>query len=131
MREALKEAVDLANLNTQQLAEAIDALPIPCSFKVRFFELADKRGFRSSDENFRQMEEIGKTKSDMCLLLLEGKEAGLINSYLLATELDDDKQRAEAITFLREKSKKKTVTAREIWQAIATVRKGAGGLFDE
>ncbi len=131
MCEALKEAIDLANLNRQSLIEAIDALPAPDTFKVRFFELADERGFRSGDENFRQMEEIGKTKSDMCLLLLEGKAAGLINAYLLATELDDEKQRAEAITFLREKSKKKTVTVREMWQAIATVRKDAGGLFNE
>ncbi len=131
MCEALKEAIDLANLNRQSLIEAIDALSAPDAFKVRFFELADERGFRSGDENFRQMEEIGKTKSDMCLLLLEGKAAGLINAYLLATELDDEKQRAEAITFLREKSKKKTVTVREMWQAIATVRKDAGGLFNE
>ena len=131
MCESLQEAIDLANLNTQSLAEAIETLPVPDAFKVRFFQMADKRGFRSGDENFRQMEEIGKTKSDMCLLLLEGKEAGLINSYLLATELETEKQRGEAIIFLREKSKKKTVTAREMWQAIATVRKSEGGLFDE
>ncbi len=131
MCEALQEAIDLANLNTQQMAQTIDTLPVPCSFKGQFLKMADTRGFRFDDETIRQMEEIGKTESDICLMLLEGKDAGLVTVYILATELEDDKQRAEAITSIREESKKKTITEKDMWRAVATVRKGAGGLFDE
>lgn len=131
MCEVLQEAVQMANLNTQQMAETIDALPIPCTFKGQFLEMADKRGFRVDDETIRQMEEIGKTESDICLMLLEGKDAGLVSVYILATELDNDKERAGAITFIRENSKKKTITEKDTWKAITSVIKGAGGLFDE
>ena len=131
MCEALKEAIELANLNTQQMAGRIDALPIPCSFKGQFLRMSDTRGFRFDDETLRQMEEIGKTESDICLMLLEGKDAGLITVYILATELDDDKQRAGAIGFIREESKGKTITEKAMWKAITSVVKGGGGLFDE
>ncbi len=131
MCEALKEAIDLANLNTQQMAKTIDALPIPCNFKGQFLKMADTRGFRFDDETIRQMEEIGKTESDTCLMLLEGKDAGLITIYILAVELEDDKQRADAVTFIRGESKKNTITEKDMWRAVATVRKGAGGLFNE
>lgn len=131
MCEHLQEAIDLANLNTRKLAESIDMLPVPDTFKARFFELADKRGFRSGDENFRQMEEIGKTKSDMCLMLLEGKDSGLIVPYILATELETEKQRADAIVYIQEQSKKKAISEKDMWKAVAAVTKGARGLFDE
>jgi len=131
MCEALQEVIELANLNTKRMAETIDALPIPCSFKGQFLRMADTRGFRFDDETIRQMEEIGKTESDTCLMLLEGKDAGLVTVYVLATELNDDKQRAEAITFIRESSKKKTITEKDIWKAVTSVVKGAGGLFYE
>ena len=129
MCEALQEAINLANLNTQQMAVTIDTLPIPCSFKGQFLHMADKRGFRFDDETIRQMEEIGKTESDICLMLLEGKEAGLVTVYILATELDDDKQRADAIAFIRESSKKKNITEKDTWKAITSVIKGGKGLF--
>lgn len=130
MCEALKEAIDLANLNTKRMADTIDALPIPCSFKGQFLRMADTRGFRFDDETLRQMEEIGKTKSDICLMLLEGKDAGLIAVYILATELDDDRQRATVITLIREKSKKKTITEKDVWKAITSVIRGDRGLFN-
>ena len=131
MCEALKEAIDLANLNTKHMAERIDALLVPCSFKGQFLRMADTRGFRFDDETIRQMEEIGRTESDICLMLLEGKDAGLVTVYVLATELDDDKQRAGAITFIQENSKKKTITEKDMWKAITSVIKGGRGLFDE
>ncbi len=131
MCEHLQEAIDLANINTQRVADAIDALPVPCSFKGQFLRMADTRGFRFDDETLRQMEEIGRTESDTCLMLLEGKDAGLVTVYVLATELDDDKQRSNAITLIRENSKKKTITEKDMWKAITSVIKGGGGLFDE
>ncbi len=131
MCEALKEAVDLANLNTQKMAETIDTLPVSCSFKGQFLRTADTRGFRFDDETLRQMEEIGRTESDICLMLLEGKGAGLIVVYVLATELETEKQRADAIVFIREQSKKKAISEKDMWKAVTAVIKGAGGLFYE
>ena len=131
MCEALQEAKALATNNIDVIAKMIDNLPIPCAFKGVFMRMADTRGFRFDDETIRQMEEIGKTESDICLMLLEGKDAGLITVYVLSTELDDDKQRAEAISFIREYSKKKTITEKDIWKAVTSVVKGAGGLFNE
>ena len=131
MCEALQEAKLLATNNIYVIAKMIDNLPIACNFKGVFMRMADTRGFRFDDETIRQMEEIGKTKSDICLMLLEGKDAGLVTVYVLAIELNDDKQRAKAITFIRENSKKKNITEKDIWKAIASVIKGVGGLFDE
>ena len=129
MCEALQEAIDLANLNTQQMAETIDALPIPCSFKGQFLHMADTRGFRFDDETLRQMEEIGRTKSDICLMLLEGKDAGLITVYRLATELETEKQRGQALEFIREQSKAKTITEKLAFKAIISVGRSTGSLF--
>ncbi len=123
MCEALKEAVESANRNTQIMAETIDALSIPCDYKGVFLHMADERGFRFDKETLRQMEEIGKTKSKICLMILNGnhKHAGLISAYRLATELDNDKDRAEVVQIIQD-SKSKTINEKKVLLEILTVK---------
>ena len=122
MCEELKEAVQSANLNTDVIAQKIDTLSIPCKFKGVFMHMADERGFRFDSNTLNAMQIIGETKSEVCLDLLTGnhKKAGLISAYRLATELDQDRLRAEAVQIVLEK--KSTVNERSILLAILTVR---------
>ena len=123
MCEALQEAIQSANNNTDVIAQKIDALSIPCKFKGIFMHLSDERGFRFDKETLRQMEEIGKTESEVCAMILEGnhKQAGLIAAYRLATELDNDKQRAGAVQIIRD-GKSKTINEKNVLLAILTVK---------
>ncbi len=122
MCEALKEAVKSANVNTDVIAQKIDALSIPCDFKGVFMHLADDRGFKFSKNTFELMQTIGETKSQVCLDLLTGnhKKAGLISAYRLATELDNDKQRAKAVQLVLDR--KPSVDERSILLEILTVK---------
>lgn len=128
MCEELKEAIYSANRNTDAVAQQIDALPIPCNFKGIFMHLTDERGFRFDKETLRQMEEVGKTESEVCAVILEGndKQAGLIVAYRLATELDNDKKRAEAVQIVRE-GNRKSMNEKNVLLAILTVK---GGSYD-
>ena len=124
MCEHLQEAVKSANKNTDAMAGQIDALPIPCDYKGVFMHMADERGFRFDKNTLSQMQIIGETKSETCLMILQGnhKQAGLIAAYRLATELDNDKERAEAVQIVRD-SGKKTIDEKSVLLTILTIKK--------
>ena len=107
------------------MAGQIDALPIPCDYKGVFMHMADERGFRFDKNTISQMQNIGETKSETCLMILQGnhKQAGLIVAYRLATELDDDKNRAAAVEIVRDGGKK-TINEKDILLAILSISKG-------
>ncbi len=118
----LQEAINSANRNTDAMAKTIDALDIPCNYKGVFMHLADERGFRFDKETLTQMEAIGITGSEVCLMLLEGnhKQAGLIVAYRLATELENDQQRAMAVEIIYD-SGSKTINQNAVLLAILTI----------
>lgn len=115
----LDEAVLKAKQNVDNVAIAINNLNIPCKFKGAFMKISDERGFRFDKETLRQMQIIGDTDSDICLIILERKQNGLISAYHLATELDTEKKRAEALEWLDEQGKRRTEN--NILKAILSV----------
>lgn len=123
MCDELQAAVESAKKNTYKIALTIDALPIPSDYKGVFMRLADERGFRFDDETLRQMETVGRTGSEICLMILQGnsKQAGLIAAYRLATGLDDDKQRAKAVEIAKGDGSK-TINEKGVLLAILSVR---------
>ena len=120
MCEELNNAIDKAKENIDQVADAINTLDIPCKYKQAFMKMSDERGFRFDKETLNQMSIIGGTRSDICILLLDGKQSGLISAYHLSTELDNDKQRAEALEWLDIKELSRT--ERNILRAILAVK---------
>lgn len=116
----LDEALQKAKQNVDKVATAINNLVIPCKFKGAFMQISDERGFRFDKETLRQMKVIGDTDSDICLMILDRKQNGLISAYHLATELETDKQRADALEWLDEQGQSKT--ERNILKAILAVR---------
>jgi hypothetical protein len=120
----LEAAVNAAKRNTDDMAKSIDTLTIPCAFKGAFMHMASERGFRFDSETIRQMEVIGKSESEVCLMILDGnnKQAGLIAAYHLAAELDNDTLRAEAVTIVRSEKNAKTLKENDVLKAILTVR---------
>ena len=124
MCEALKDAIERVNSNTAALADQINDLPIPCAFKGVFMQLAGDRGFKVSRDTFSMMQIIGESESEVCLMVLEGnsKRAGLIVAYRLATELDNDKDRAAAVEWVREKKPNGVLDEKTILLAILSVR---------
>jgi len=69
-------------------------------------------------------ESDGESESEVCLMVLEGnsKRAGLIVAYRLATELDNDKDRAAAVEWVREKKPNGVLDEKTILLAILSVR---------
>jgi len=94
MCEDLQNALTKANRNNETIASKINALNVSCAHKGAFMKMVDVRGFRDSSETYSQMQTIGEAKSDICISLLTGKGAGLIVSYYMATQLEDEKERA-------------------------------------
>lgn len=124
-REEFKISTNVLNAIT----ERIESLKVPCNYKGAFQKMARGRGFQNTDENFEQMQIIGETKSEVCILVFDGKQSGLIAAYELSVRLDTDKERAIVLQMIREKNLK--VTRVNILDVILTVRGSAGGLFDE
>ena len=124
MCEKLQKALDAANKNNTDTAERINAMPIPCDFKGVFMHMADERGFRFNKNTLEMMEIIGQTKSEVCLMILQGnaKQAGLITAYRLATELDNDKDRASVIEWIYEEVQKTTIDEKNVLLGILTVK---------
>ncbi len=124
MCEQLKEAIKLAKRNTDVMAQTIDTLSIPCNYKGVFMRMADERGFRFDDEMLMRMEAIGVTESEICLMILQGnnKQAGVISAYRLATQLDNDKDRAEVVQWIREELKKTSINEKDVLLGILTIR---------
>jgi hypothetical protein len=120
MCEELNNAINKAKKNIDHVANAINTLDIPCSYKKAFISMSDERGFRFDKETLHQMQIIGETKSDVSILLLDGKQSRLISAYHLSTELETDKQRAEALEWLDEKELKRI--ERNILKAILAVK---------
>ncbi len=120
MCEAFEEARQSGRNNRYGLENNIEALDVPCRYKAAFLRMTDNRGFRFKDDTLSQMEEIGKTDSDVLIPLLGGKVAGLIVPYILSTYLDSDKERAQVIEYLSEKREK--VTEKNVLKAILTFR---------
>ena len=124
MCEALQEAIINGKNNIDAVALVIDKMPIPCDYKGVFMHLADERGFRFSKDTLQMMETIGQTESEECLIILQGnsKKAGLISAYRLATELDNDKDRAKVIQWIREETRKTTIDEKSVLLGILTVK---------
>ena len=80
----------------------------------------DERGFRFDKETLSQMKIIGATKSEVCILLLDGKQNWLLSVYHLATELETDKQRAETLGWLDLQELNRT--ERNILRAILAIK---------
>lgn len=116
----LKEAIGKAKNNIETIAEAINQLSISCRYKAAFMQMTDERGFRFDMDTLQMMEIVGQTDSDICHMMLDGKQNGLTAAYRLATELRDDSQRGKAIEWLeREKLKP---TEKNILLAVLSVR---------
>lgn len=115
------EAMELGHKNFNALGESIHRLDIPCRYKVAFLSMADYRGFRFTENTLSQMETIGQTDSDVLINLFEGKERGIIVPYILATYLDDDKNRAKVLEYLEENNQK--ATKENVLKAILSVGK--------
>ena len=124
MCEALKEAITNGKNNIDAVALVIDTMPIPCDYKGVFMHLADERGFRFSKDTLQMMEVIGQTESEVCLMILQGnnKKTGLISAYRLATELDNDTDRAKVIEWIREETRKTTIDEKNVLLGILTVK---------
>ncbi len=124
MCEELQAAVEAAYKNTDATAARIDTMQIPCDYKGVFVRLADDRGFRFNKDTLQMMEVIGQTESEVCLLILQGnnKKAGLIAAYRLATELDNDTDRAKVIQWIREETRKTTIDEKNVLLGILTVK---------
>ena len=124
MCEKLQAALEAANENNAATAKRIDAMAIPCDFKGVFMHMADERGFRFSKDTLQMMEVIGQTESEVCLMILQGnsKKTGLIAAYRLATELDNDQDRAKVIEWIREQTRKTTIDEKNVLLGILTVK---------
>ncbi len=124
MCEALQEAIANGKNNIDNVALVIDTMPIPCDYKGVFMHLADERGFRFSKDTLQMMEAIGQTKSETCLMILQGnnKKTGLISAYRLATELDNDKDRAKVIQWVHEETNKTTINEKNVLLGILTIK---------
>ncbi len=124
MCEALQEAIANGKNNIDEVAAVIEAMTIPCDYKGVFVHLADERGFRFSKDTLQMMKTIGQTKSEVCLMILQGnsKKTGLIAAYRLATELDSDKDRAKVIEWIREETRKTTIDEKNVLLGILTVK---------
>ncbi len=120
MCKALNDALGDGKSNLNSLAQRIGSLKVSCKYKGAFMRMSDNRGFRFTDDTLSQMEAIGSSKSEVCIHLLDGKQAGLIVPYTLATQLDTDKDRALVLQEL-EKDKKR-VTEINILKAILTIK---------
>ena len=128
MCEAMKEAIARIHSNTDTLAAQIDALPIPCDFKAVFMAMAGDRGFKVNGATLEMMQAIGETESETCLLILEGntKKAGLIAAYRLATELDNDKERATVVQYIRERKPNGVIDEKSVLLGILQVKGSRG-----
>ena len=124
MCEELQAAVEAAYKNTDATAARINEMGIPCDYKGVFVRLADDRGFRFNKDTLQMMEVIGQTESDVCLMILQGnnKKAGIIAAYRLATELDNDTDRAKVIQWIREETRKATIDEKNVLLGILTVK---------
>jgi len=122
--DKLQDALKAANNKNIAVAKRIDAMQIPCDFKEVFMHMADERGLRFNDDTLNQMEVIGRTKSEVCLMILEGnnKKAGLIAAYWLAVKLDNDKDRAKVIEWIREQTNKTTIDEKNVLLGILTIK---------
>ena len=75
MCEELQDALLSANNNLDAIANQINTLKISCEYKTSFMRMADIRGFRFTVDTLNEMETIGKTKSKVCIPLLDGKSS--------------------------------------------------------
>lgn len=120
MCEEFNEAMAKANSNLYKLGDSINRLNVPCNYKGAFLLMADNRGFRFTNDTLEHMETIGQTKSEVLIHLLDGKSAGLIVPYILATYLETDKARAMVLQLLEEEKRKTTES--NVLKAILTVK---------
>ena len=120
MSRELQSATDNAHKNIDAISQKIKALKVSGKFKGAFMKMVDIRGFRDTPETYKEMQVIGDTKSDTCISLLEGKGAGLIVAYHLATQLDNEKARAMVLQELNEHNLK--FTENNVLKAILTVK---------
>ena len=120
MCEDLKEALKNATTTIKTIAQKIDALNLSCEHKSAFMKMVDVRGFRDSSETYQQMQIIGDAKSEICISLLDGKGAGLIVSYYMATQLTNEKERA--LIMLELESSKLNATKENVLLAILTIK---------
>ena len=119
----LQEALSSANYNLQTIANKIQVLKVLCEYKGAFMKMIDVRGFRDSAETYEQMQIIGDAKSDICISLLTGKGSGLIVSYLFATQLGNEKERALVLEELELNNK--TINEKNSLLAILTIKNRA------
>jgi len=124
MCEAMKDAIARLQRNTDTLAAQIDALPIPCSYKAIFMAMAGDRGFKVDGNTFEMMQAIGETESETCLLILKGntKKAGLGAAYRLATQLDNDRDRAKVVQWVRDQKPNGVIDEKSVLLGILTVK---------
>ena len=120
MCEDLKYALKSATTNIKTIAQKINALNLSCEHKSAFMKMVDVRGFRDSSETYQQMQVIGNAKSEICISLLQGKGAGLIVSYYMATQLSNEKERAYVIQELEKDNL--NATKENILLAILTIK---------
>ncbi len=118
------EARQSGHNNIDAMADMIEALLVPCDFKGVFIDLVANRGLQINDKTIALMQTIGESKSDPCLIVLQGnnKKAGLIAAYRLATELNSDKDRAKVIEWIRDDLKKTTIDEKSVLLGILHVK---------
>jgi hypothetical protein len=123
-----REARERGRRNIDIMADAIEALAIPCKFKGVFIDMVANRGLQINERSIGYMEAIGESESDTCLLILEGnrKRAGLIAAYRLATELTDEWERAKVVEWIRDELQKKTIDEKSILLGVSYVRGSRG-----
>ncbi len=99
MLKKLQEAEKITKNNTALRVKKIDSLSIPLDFKSVFIHLIDESKVKLDEVTMHRMEIIGRTKSKVCLDLLESSKqrSRIIIAYHLATLLDHEYQRETVV----------------------------------
>ena len=128
MCEEVRNALERGKGNIEAMAGEIEALPIPRDFKGVFIDMVANRGLQLNKQTIGYMQIIGESNSGVCLTILEGnhKRAGLIAAYRLSTELQEDRDRAKVVQWIRDELGKKTIDEKSVLLGILHVKGGKG-----